>query len=153
VVPCPGAASKFRDCPPWFKHSAARQQRLLLRVSYSLGKACGKCKEQNRINPIGRSRGILSLRFSTSSLLQTGIRPGQQMDVFDELIARREQLSRMGDHGFPLIDALYWNRPSPKLGGYLVSRLHPQQRSREGSIIDLRFPSEPRLKLTALIAK
>jgi hypothetical protein len=82
---------------------------------------------------------------------QDGIGASGGADVFADLRLRREELSRLCSGGFPLIDALYWRRPSFKLVEYLRRRLHPQPSPQVGSGLDLRFPSHLPRPLAAVV--
>jgi hypothetical protein len=74
------------------------------------------------------------------------------MDVIAHVIDRRRELSQMCGHGFPLVDGLYWDRPSPMLAGLLLRTLRLRASASGGSVLDLRYPSSSPRSIDETIA-
>ena len=75
------------------------------------------------------------------------------MDSADEIKRLRDDLSIRCRDGFPLIDSLYWERPSPKMGGWFVRQLKPLDAPAKGSAIDLRYPTRERAPLAQVVER
>ncbi|CAH1661285.1 hypothetical protein [Chelatococcus asaccharovorans] len=79
------------------------------------------------------------------------------MSAVDPIIAhfieRRGHYAGLVRHGFPIVDGVYWNEPSPMIGGLLL--LHLQQaKVRTGTAsIDLRPTARPVRPLSAVVAE
>jgi hypothetical protein len=74
------------------------------------------------------------------------------MDPLPDIAIKRRELEQSCQHGFPVIDNLYWDRPSPMVGGWLIINLERLDPPARGSRIDLRFPTRRSTTLAQVIA-
>jgi len=73
------------------------------------------------------------------------------MEPSVEMAKRRGDLSRLCQNGFPIIDSLYWEHPSPKVGGWFVLQLHQADPPARGTFVDLRYPTHASRRLAQVI--
>jgi len=79
------------------------------------------------------------------------------MAAFDPIIAhflaRRRQYSALARRGFPIIDGIYWDWPSPMVGGLFLWELKAGRDLHDFSVIDLRPPARPTRPIRTVISE
>lgn len=73
--------------------------------------------------------------------------------VLEQTLKSRRRLERFAQLGFPVVDGIYWDFPSPGIGALFLTQLMAA-RERDGiPRIDLRFPTETPGSLSAVVAQ
>lgn len=73
--------------------------------------------------------------------------------VLEQVLESRRRLERFPQLGFPIVDGIYWDSPSPGIGALFLMQLMAA-RQRDGiAQIDLRFPADAPRSLSAVVAQ